>query len=87
MSFSFNISPSNEYSGLISFRTDQFDLLAVTPNDPVSNITPNYPLSNFALPSLCLWVLLVLNLGRNVFSSDSGYLGSSYQWVNKRKLG
>ena len=27
--FSFSISPSNEYSGLISFRTDQFDLLAV----------------------------------------------------------
>ena len=27
-SFSFNISPSSEYSGLISFRTDQFDLLA-----------------------------------------------------------
>ena len=28
-SFSFNISPSNEYSGLISFKIDQFDLLAV----------------------------------------------------------
>ena len=28
-SFSFNISPSNEYSGLISFRTDWFDCLAV----------------------------------------------------------
>ena len=28
-SFSFSISPSNEYSGLISFRTDCFDLLAV----------------------------------------------------------
>ena len=27
-SFSFSISPSNEYSGLISFRTDWFDLLA-----------------------------------------------------------
>ena len=27
--FSFNISPSNEYSGLISFRVDRFDLLAV----------------------------------------------------------
>ena len=25
-SFSFSISPSNEYSGLISFRTDRFDL-------------------------------------------------------------
>ena len=28
-SFSFNISPSNEYSELISFRTDWLDLLAV----------------------------------------------------------
>ena len=28
-SFSFSISPSNEYSGLISFRTDWFDLLSV----------------------------------------------------------
>ena len=27
--FSFSISPSNEYSGLISFRIDSFDLLAV----------------------------------------------------------
>ena len=26
MSFSFTISPSNEYSGLISFRLDWFDL-------------------------------------------------------------
>ena len=28
-SFSFNISPSNEYSGQISFRIDSLDLLAV----------------------------------------------------------
>ena len=28
-SFSFSISPSNEYSGLISFRIEWFDLLAV----------------------------------------------------------
>ena len=28
-SFNFSISPSNEYSGLISFRTDWFDLLMV----------------------------------------------------------
>ena len=28
-SFSFSISPSNEYSGLISFRMDWYDLLAV----------------------------------------------------------
>ena len=29
LSFSFNISPSSEYSGLISFRIDWLDLLAV----------------------------------------------------------
>ena len=29
LNFSFSISPSNEYSGLISFRIDWFDLLAV----------------------------------------------------------
>ena len=28
-SFSFSISPSNEYSGLISFRIDWFNLLAI----------------------------------------------------------
>ena len=28
-SFNFNISPSSEYSGLISFRIDRFDLLAI----------------------------------------------------------
>ena len=28
-SFSFSISPSNEYSGLISFRMDWFDLFAI----------------------------------------------------------
>ena len=28
-SFSFNMSPSNEYSGLISFRMDWLDLLAI----------------------------------------------------------
>ena len=31
-SFSFSISPSNEYSGLISFRIDCLDLLAVQGN-------------------------------------------------------
>ena len=29
MNFSFSISPSNEYSGFISFKIDWFDLLAV----------------------------------------------------------
>ena len=33
-SFSFNISPSNEYSGLICFRMDWLDLLAVQGTSP-----------------------------------------------------
>ena len=33
-SFSFSISPSNEYSGLISFRIDWFDLLAIQWDSP-----------------------------------------------------
>ena len=38
-SFSFSISPSNEYSGLISFRMDWLDLLAVqgTPKSPLQH--------------------------------------------------
>ena len=38
-SFSFSISPSNEYSGLISFRMDWLDLLAVqgTLKSPLQN--------------------------------------------------
>ena len=35
-SFSFSISPSNEYSGLISFRKDWFDLLIVQESSPTS---------------------------------------------------
>ena len=37
-SFHFSISPSNEYSGLISFRIDWFDLLAVQE----SSLTPQF---------------------------------------------
>ena len=40
-SFSFSISPSNEYSGLISFRIDWFDLLAVQGSQE-SSPTPKF---------------------------------------------
>ena len=39
-SFSFSISPSNDYSGLISFRTDWLDLLAVQSQE--SSPTPQF---------------------------------------------
>ena len=46
-SFSFSISPSSEYSGLISFRMDWLDLLAAPPRDPASlhGIVPTTVLS------------------------------------------
>ena len=47
-SFSFSISPSNEHSGLISFRMDWLDLLA----DQESSPTPQFQSINFSALSL-----------------------------------
>ena len=47
-SFSFSISPSNEYSGLISFRIDLFDLLAVQESSPA----PQFKSTNSLVLSL-----------------------------------
>ena len=41
-SFSFSISPSNEYSGLISFRIDWLDLFAVLRDSQESSPTPQF---------------------------------------------
>ena len=41
-SFSFSISPSNEYSGLISFRMDWLDLLCSPRNSQESSPTPQF---------------------------------------------
>ena len=49
-SFSFYISPSNEYSGLISFRIDWFDLLAV--QGALKSLLQNHKLSLLYGPTL-----------------------------------
>ena len=41
-SFSFSIGPSNEYSGLISFRIDWFDLLAVRRDSQKFSLAPQF---------------------------------------------
>ena len=46
-SFSFSISPSNEYSGLISFRIDCVDLLAVQGTPALQFQSINSSQSNF----------------------------------------
>ena len=50
-SFSFNISPSNECSGLISFRMDWLDLLAVQGNSQESSPTPQFKSINSSVLS------------------------------------
>ena len=52
-SFSFSISPSSEYSGLISFRTDRFDLLAV--QETLKSLLQHH--SSKAINSLALGLL------------------------------
>ena len=46
-SFSFSISPSNDYSGLISFRMHWLDLLAVQGTSQDSSPTPQFKSINF----------------------------------------
>ena len=54
-SFSFSISPSNEYSGLISFRVDWFDLLAV--QGTLKSLLPNHSFKSV----MCLLNYLKIN--------------------------
>ena len=72
--FSFSISPSNEYTGLISFMMDLFDLLAV--QGTVKSL-----LQNCNLKALILWrsAFLIVQL--------YGYLSHCEIWVLILTLG
>ena len=50
--FNFSISPSSEYSGLISFRIDWFDLLAVQRDSQKSSLAPQLEIINSSALSL-----------------------------------
>ena len=52
-SFSFSISPSNEYSGLISFRIDWFDLLAVQGTQESSLLPQSKSINSLVLSLIC----------------------------------
>ena len=58
-SFSFIISPPNEYSGLISFRTDWFDLLTVQGTLQESSLAPQFENINFSMLSLFYGPILI----------------------------
>ena len=50
-SFNFSMSPSNEYSGLISFRMHWLDLLAVQGTLKKSSLTPHFKSINSSMLS------------------------------------
>ena len=53
-SFNFSISPSNEYSGLISFRMDWLDLLAV------QGTLKSSPTQQFKSINSLVWIVLIV---------------------------
>ena len=54
-SFSFSISPSNEYSGLVSFRIDWFDLLAVQDSLKSLGVFSNTTVQNHQFFGHLMW--------------------------------
>ena len=65
LSFSFSISPFREYSGLISFRIDWFDLLAVqgTLSGLLHNLKVSILWSSAFMVHLSLWSLALYTAG------------------------
>ena len=59
-SFNFSISPSNEYSGLISFRIDWFDLLEV--QGTLKNLLQHHSLKASILQNLAFFMVQLSHL-------------------------
>ena len=64
-SFSFSISPSNEYSGLISFRIDCFDLFAVQRTKATISYGINIRTNNICFQSKLLILEYILFIFQN----------------------
>ena len=75
-SFSFNISPSNEYSGLISFRMDWLDLLAVQ-GTLESSPTPQFKSINSSALSLLYGPTLtsIHDYGKTIALTRQNFVG------------
>ena len=72
---SFSISPSNEYSGLISFRMDLLDLLAV--QGTLKSLLQHHSstASGYIFLLMCCWILfakILLIIFASMFISDIG---------------
>ena len=73
-SFTFSISPTNEYSGLISFRIDWFDLLASKGLSTVFSSTTVWKYQSFSAQSFCMvqFSYLYMTTGKTI---SIGYTG------------
>ena len=64
--FSFSISHSNEYSGLIFFRIDWFELLAAQRDSQESSLTPQFERINSSAVSLLCVQRPYMNNGKTI---------------------
>ena len=70
-SFSFSISPSNEYSGLISFRIDWLDLLAV--QETLKSLLQHH--SSKASILYCPTLTSIMNTGKTIALTRWTFVG------------
>ena len=75
-SFSFSISPSNEYSGLMSFWIDWFDLLAV--QGTLKSLLPHYSSKASILRCSAFFIVQLsdpyMTTGKTIASKDGPFL-------------
>ena len=76
-SFSFSISPSNDYSRLISFRIDQFDLLAV--QETLKSLLQHHSSKESILQQSALFIVKLLHsymtVGKTIALTRSTFVG------------
>ena len=85
-SCSFIISPSNEYAGLISFRVDRFDLLAV--QGTLNSLLQHYSSKASSSTKLQFYHRVPISPGcGNWISVELGFChfsGAGWEWVNNK---
>ena len=78
-SFSFSISPSNEYSGLISFRMDWLDLLAV--QGTLKSLLPHH-----SLTASILWCTVFFMVQLSHTYATTGKTIALTRWTSVSKV-
>ena len=78
-SFSFSISPSNEYSGLISFWMDWLDLLAV--QGTLKSLLENLSWKHGRITYECGWLFNSSFVSFSVVQRKKPRMGSQESWI------